>query len=175
MRPSIFLEYYRLSKIFTQLRLADRTVPNYFFQILPAKIVMSNVNNQFDHSETGTKPVKPEDKRRGFTKEERKKCLKERRQQKQAQKVVGFSDNDRLKQTSYYFENGLRKVYPYIFAWNTTAKERWFKRTLVDIYKNEFTRAVVSQSVEQLIESGKIRVCDYFSVNRTSFLLKLFL
>lgn len=58
-------------------------------------------------------------------KEERKKALKQRRFLKKENKEVGFS-NDILKQTEYYFENGLRKVYPYYFGWNTTAKERWF-------------------------------------------------
>lgn len=90
------------------------------------------------------------------TKDERRKALKQRRQQKKEHKEVGFS-NDILKQTEYYFENGLRKVYPYYFGWNTTAKERWFDRTLLDIYSTEFSRAIVNQSVEHLIESGKIR------------------
>ena len=62
-----------------------------------------------------------------------------------------------MKQTEYYFENGLRKVYPYYFGWNTTAKERWFGRTLLDIYTSEFSRATVNQSIEHLIETGKIR------------------
>lgn len=30
--------------------------------------------------------------------------------------------------------------------------------TLVDLYKKEFHRAIINQSVEELIESGKIRV-----------------
>ena len=96
-------------------------------------------------------------KTRQEIKEERKANLKARRKAKKETKSVGFS-NDILNQTSYYFENGLRKVYPYFFGWNTTAKERWFGRTLVDIYKNEFTRAIINQSIEKLIETGKIRV-----------------
>lgn len=59
------------------------------------------------------------------TKEERKQALKQRRQERKANKQVGFS-NEILNQTQYYFENGCRKVYPYFFGWNTTAKERWF-------------------------------------------------
>lgn len=89
-------------------------------------------------------------------KEERKKSLRQRRQLKKEHKEVGFS-NDTLKQTEYYFENGLRKVYPYYFGWNTTAKERWFNRTLLDIYTTEFSRATFNQSVKNLILSGKIR------------------
>jgi hypothetical protein len=59
-----------------------------------------------------------------LSKEERKRLLKERRQKKKEHKAVGIG-NEILKQTDYYFENGLRKVYPYYFGWNTTAKERW--------------------------------------------------
>lgn len=63
--------------------------------------------------------------KRQLTKEERKKLLKERRHVKKENKSVGIT-NDILHQTDYYFENGLRKVYPYYFGWNTTAKERWY-------------------------------------------------
>ena len=59
-----------------------------------------------------------------YSKEERKQMLKQRRQEKKAAKQVGF-DNLMLNQTQYYFENGFRKVYPYYYGWNTTAKERW--------------------------------------------------
>jgi lysosomal alpha-mannosidase len=54
-------------------------------------------------------------------KEERKRLLKLRRQAKKEVKSVGFY-NETLKETDYYFENGLRKVYPYFFFWNTTVK-----------------------------------------------------
>ncbi|RMZ94155.1 RNA pseudouridylate synthase domain-containing 2, partial [Brachionus plicatilis] len=110
-------------------------------------------------STSNSEPVEQTETKCGtkfLTKEERKTALKQRRQLKKEHKEVGFS-NDILKQTEYYFENGLRKVYPYYFGWNTTAKERWFGRTLLDIYKSEFSRATVSLSVEHLIESGKIR------------------
>ena len=90
---------------------------------------------------------------------ERREKLKERRRQKKETKSVGFF-LESLKQTDYYFENGLRKVYPYEFSWQTTAKERWFGRTLLDVYKSEFNRAVINQSVENLILTGKIRVND---------------
>lgn len=58
------------------------------------------------------------------SKEERKASLKQRRQERKALKQVGFHDKN-LEETQYYFENGFRKVYPYFFRWNTTAKERW--------------------------------------------------
>jgi hypothetical protein len=90
-------------------------------------------------------------------KEERKRKLKERRAVHQEKKEVGFP-SEMLKQTDYYFENGLRKVYPYQYDWHTFVKERWFGRTLLDIYTTEFFRATASLSVKNLIETGKIRV-----------------
>ncbi|KAI5816321.1 DRAP deaminase [Pyronema omphalodes] len=38
----------------------------------------------------------------------------------------------------YYFEDGLRKVNPYNFTYNTFCKERWRGRTLLDIFADEF-------------------------------------
>ena len=70
-----------------------------------------------------------------LTKEERKQQLKQKRQARKAEKQVGFS-NAMLEQTEYYFENGFRKVYPYYFGWNTTAKERWSEfKPKYNIYK----------------------------------------
>ena len=38
----------------------------------------------------------------------------------------------------YYFEEGLRKVRPYHFTYNTYCKERWRDRPLLDIFESEF-------------------------------------
>ncbi len=38
----------------------------------------------------------------------------------------------------YYFEDGLRKVYPYHYTYNTYCKERWRGRELLDIFADEF-------------------------------------
>jgi len=38
----------------------------------------------------------------------------------------------------YYFEDGLRKVVPYNYTYNTFCKERWRGRTLIDIFLEEF-------------------------------------
>ena len=67
-----------------------------------------------------------------YSKEERKQMLKQRRQEKKAAKQVGF-DNLMLNQTQYYFENGFRKVYPYYYGWNTTAKERWSAIVIIPV------------------------------------------
>ena len=38
----------------------------------------------------------------------------------------------------YYLDDGLRKVYPYHFTYNTYCKERWRGRELLDIFATEF-------------------------------------
>jgi tRNA pseudouridine synthase 9 len=38
----------------------------------------------------------------------------------------------------YYFEDGLRKVHPYYFTYNTFCKERWRGKTLLEIFLKEF-------------------------------------
>lgn len=118
-------------------------------------VVEKSVDNTTNTSTTNDNSKKS--KKFKYDKEERKRMLKIRRQAKKEVKQVGFF-NESLTQTDYYFENGLRKVYPYFFFWNTTAKERWFGRTVYDVYKNEFGRAIVNQNLDKLIETGKIKV-----------------
>jgi tRNA pseudouridine synthase 9 len=38
----------------------------------------------------------------------------------------------------YYLENGLRRVAPYHYTYNTYCKERWRGRELLDIFASEF-------------------------------------
>ncbi len=38
----------------------------------------------------------------------------------------------------YYFEDGLRRVSPYFYTYNTWCKERWRGRELLDVFQNEF-------------------------------------
>ena len=38
----------------------------------------------------------------------------------------------------YYLEDGLRKVHPYHYTYNTYCKERWRGRELLDIFADEF-------------------------------------
>lgn len=38
----------------------------------------------------------------------------------------------------YYFEDGLRKVHPYHYTYNTYCKARWRGRELLDVYATEF-------------------------------------
>jgi len=38
----------------------------------------------------------------------------------------------------YYLEDGLRKVLPYHFTYNTYCKERWRGKEILDVFKTEF-------------------------------------
>jgi tRNA pseudouridine synthase 9 len=38
----------------------------------------------------------------------------------------------------YYLEDGLRRVKPYFFTYNTHAKTRWRNREIIDIFASEF-------------------------------------
>ncbi|XP_022685653.1 RNA pseudouridylate synthase domain-containing protein 2-like isoform X1 [Varroa jacobsoni] len=68
----------------------------------------------------------------------------------------GFSE-DRFDETDYYFENGLRKVYPYEFTYSTFTKGRWVGRPLLDVFRQEF-RAQTLEYYNNAIASGRVRV-----------------
>ena len=129
-KGSFILDFIKLSKIVIDLKLSSIKIPNYYFQLYPSILGMSNVNDPENLNLEKKDTNAPDEnmkhsKKHRYTKEERKQDRKARLKLKQETKVVGFHNNDSLKQTQYYFENGLRKVYPYFFGWNTTAKERW--------------------------------------------------
>jgi 23S rRNA-/tRNA-specific pseudouridylate synthase len=98
--------------------------------------------------------------------------LKKKRHENNLNKIVGVDPIhcDKKEDTQYYFENGLRKVYPYDFTWTTNCKERWTNRTLYDIYSKEFTRAIRNLSLDHMISSGRIRVND--EIKDKNYLLK---
>jgi hypothetical protein len=45
-----------------------------------------------------------------------------------------------------------------VYEWNTTAKLRWYSRTLLDIYSNEFVRVLQNENIKNLITNGLIKV-----------------
>ncbi|CAH1175966.1 unnamed protein product [Phaedon cochleariae] len=71
-------------------------------------------------------------------------------------KRPGFTD-DRYKETSYYIENGLRKVYPYYFTFTTFTKGRWVGERILDIFAREF-RAHPAEEYERCIAAGTLTV-----------------
>ncbi|KAH8596449.1 pseudouridine synthase [Bisporella sp. PMI_857] len=57
----------------------------------------------------------------------------------------------------YYLENGLRRVAPYHFTYNTYCKERWRGRELLDIFSSEF-RDRPLEYYKDAIERGAVVV-----------------
>lgn len=57
----------------------------------------------------------------------------------------------------YYLENGLRRVAPYHFTYNTYCKQRWRGRTILDIFTSEF-RDRDREYYRHAIETGQISV-----------------
>ncbi|XP_065331584.1 pseudouridylate synthase RPUSD2-like isoform X4 [Cloeon dipterum] len=71
-------------------------------------------------------------------------------------KRPGFTD-DRYNETSYYIENGLRKVYPYYFTFTTFTKGRWVGEKILDVFAREF-RAHPAEEYERCIKAGTLTV-----------------
>lgn len=57
----------------------------------------------------------------------------------------------------YYLEDGLRKVTPYHFTYNTYCKQRWRGREILDIFSSEF-RDRPAEYYEQAIKDGRVVV-----------------
>ncbi|KKY23519.1 putative pseudouridine synthase [Diplodia seriata] len=57
----------------------------------------------------------------------------------------------------YYLENGLRRVQPYHFTYNTNCKQRWRGRELLEIFTDEF-RDRPAEYYKEAIENGTIVV-----------------
>jgi RluA family pseudouridine synthase len=64
---------------------------------------------------------------------------------------------DSLHETDYYFEAGLRKVYPYYYQFTTYAKGRWYGQKLVDVFVKEFQH-VTPESFKKSVESMAVTV-----------------
>ncbi|XP_056914224.1 RNA pseudouridylate synthase domain-containing protein 2 isoform X2 [Takifugu flavidus] len=71
---------------------------------------------------------------------------------------VSFSE-EHFKETSYYFEGGLRKVHPYYFEFKTYCKGRWIGKTLLEVFKSEF-RAESIDYYQKAAKEGRIRLND---------------
>lgn len=57
----------------------------------------------------------------------------------------------------YYLDNGLRRVAPYDYTYNTWCKERWRGRELLDIFESEFRDRPIAY-YKRAIELGQIQV-----------------
>lgn len=73
---------------------------------------------------------------------------------------------DDLNDTSYYIENGLRKVYPYTYMYQCYTKRRWLGKRLSDVIRQEF-RALTPEQILRRFElkyhlvNGKPADLDY--------------
>jgi tRNA pseudouridine synthase 9 len=54
----------------------------------------------------------------------------------------------------YYFEDGLRKVHPYDYTYNTFCKERWRGKTLLEIFSAEFRDRPLEYYVRLLLHTS---------------------
>lgn len=69
---------------------------------------------------------------------------------------VSFNQ-EHFAETSYYFEGGLRKVYPYYFDFKTYCKGRWIGKTLLEVFSSEF-RAEPLNYYQKAVKEGRIRL-----------------
>ncbi|XP_019742816.1 pseudouridylate synthase RPUSD2 [Hippocampus comes] len=69
---------------------------------------------------------------------------------------VSFSQ-EHFDETSYYFEDGLRKVHPYYFDFKTYCKGRWIGKTLLEVFQSEF-RAESIEYYQKAVKEGRIRL-----------------
>ncbi|XP_047041429.1 RNA pseudouridylate synthase domain-containing protein 2-like isoform X1 [Helicoverpa zea] len=120
---------------------------------------------QLPHQQPGRKGEKDNGKNCILSCEKRKaddtdinKDLKKAKLETKALKAKrpGFTD-DRYNETSYYIENGLRKVYPYYFTFTTFTKGRWVGEKILDVFAREF-RAHPAAEYERCIRAGTLTV-----------------
>ncbi|XP_072161775.1 pseudouridylate synthase RPUSD2-like [Bemisia tabaci] len=102
--------------------------------------------------------VQPVCDKRKATEDPENKELKRAKLETKALKAKrpGFTD-ERYNETSYYIENGLRKVYPYYFTFTTFTKGRWVGEKILDVFAREF-RAHPAEEYERCIRSGSLTV-----------------
>ncbi|XP_077982703.1 pseudouridylate synthase RPUSD2-like [Glandiceps talaboti] len=73
------------------------------------------------------------------------------------QKKTKFFNEDMYKETSYYMDNGLRKVYPYYYTFSTHCKGRWIGLKLHEVFKREF-RSESPEYYKAAINCGMVTV-----------------
>eukprot|EP00117_Sycon_ciliatum_P016961 scpid99209/ scgid0335/ RNA pseudourine synthase 7; RNA pseudouridylate synthase 7; RNA-uridine isomerase 7 len=85
---------------------------------------------------------------------ERHQMASERKRRKKERDQVEKLRNT-IAETSVSYRNGLRIVRPYMFVFATSAKERWFGRTIVDVFTQEF-RVRSKENLLLNIEAGNM-------------------
>ncbi|CAB0043603.1 unnamed protein product [Trichogramma brassicae] len=106
---------------------------------------------------TAAQAAKLPEKRKGEDIEANKDLKKAKLETKALKaKRPGFTD-ERYNETSYYIENGLRKVYPYYFTFTTFTKGRWVGEKILEVFAREF-RAHPAEEYERCIRAGTLTV-----------------
>jgi len=66
-------------------------------------------------------------------------------------------EDEKYQETSYYFKDDLRWVYPYSFTFEACAKKRWFGLPLLQLFTEEF-HTETEDYYKRAIASGRIKV-----------------
>ncbi|XP_056401385.1 pseudouridylate synthase RPUSD2 [Hyla sarda] len=82
---------------------------------------------------------------------------------------VSFGD-EHFGETESYIENGLRKVRPYYFHFETYCKGRWVGRSLLDVFSKEF-RSEPLEYYRRAARAGRLRLNQH-TVTELSVVLK---
>ncbi|XP_058986593.1 pseudouridylate synthase RPUSD2 isoform X2 [Musca domestica] len=129
----------------------------WFYEVKEKESEVENkILSNFDDYKEKKKPNVSE--KRKVEDNEQLKDLKKAKLETKALKAKrpGFTD-ERYHETSYYIENGLRKVYPYYFTFTTFTKGRWVGEKILDVFSREF-RAHPAEEYERCIKSGTLTV-----------------
>lgn len=70
--------------------------------------------------------------------------------------LPGFND-DSFNETEYYFDNGLRKVYPYYFSYNMFCKKKWIGEQLLNVMADEYP-VYTREQYRDFIKAGTLMV-----------------
>ncbi|XP_075151835.1 pseudouridylate synthase RPUSD2-like isoform X2 [Haematobia irritans] len=119
-------------------------------------MTLTKIFSDFDDNTEKKKVQNPEKRKVGDS--DQLKDLKKAKLETKALKAKrpGFTD-ERYHETSYYIENGLRKVYPYYFTFTTFTKGRWVGEKILDVFSREF-RAHPAEEYERCIKAGSLTV-----------------
>ncbi|XP_030383899.1 uncharacterized protein LOC115631320 isoform X2 [Scaptodrosophila lebanonensis] len=130
---------------------------NYGAKTNPSTAALPSNRTIISPNDFGKKTLRVPEKRKTEDSDQIKDLKKAKLETKALKaKRPGFTD-ERYQETSYYIENGLRKVYPYYFTFTTFTKGRWVGEKILDIFAREF-RAHPAEEYERCIQTGTLTV-----------------
>lgn len=81
---------------------------------------------------------------------------------------VSFGD-EHFRETESYVENGLRKVRPYYFHFETYCKGRWVGKSLLEVFNSEF-RSEPLEYYRRAAQAGRLRLNQELLTDLTTVL-----